>query len=114
VVAVQAGAGLGDTVHLVLHHPSGAASTASLSSTVAPLASGTDVVLHGDAGRLVLLPDRDSPATDALQAAVDELSAAAMAGASLACDVHFGRDVVAVLEAAARALESGCCEDVGY
>ena len=30
VVAVQAGAGLGDTVHLVLHHLSGAASTVTL------------------------------------------------------------------------------------
>ena len=36
VVAVQAGAGLRDTVHLVLTHESGAASTVTLSLTVAP------------------------------------------------------------------------------
>jgi predicted dehydrogenase len=113
VAEVQAGGGLGDTVHLVLHHRSGAASTVTVSSTVAELAAGIEVSVHGDAGRLVLLPDREHPATDALRVAADELAAAALTGASHPCDVRFGRDVVAVLAAAARALGSGCRETVG-
>ena len=111
VASVQAGAGLRDTVHLVLHHESAAASTVSLSHTVAPLSSGIEFFVHGDAGRLVLLPETRSP-HDAYAVAVDELTAAAVAGGSHPCDVGFGRDVVSVLAAAARALDSGCREAV--
>ena len=111
VVTVQAGAGLGDTVHLVLTHESGAASTVTLSHTVAPMSTGTEFFVHGDAGRLVLLPeDRGGPR--AYPVAVDELTAAALTGGSHPCDVVFGRDVVAVLATAARALDSGCREPV--
>ncbi|WP_347057917.1 Gfo/Idh/MocA family oxidoreductase [Blastococcus sp. HT6-30] len=112
VVAVQAGAGLRDTVHLVLTHDSGAASTVTLSHTVAPMSTGTEFYVHGDAGRLVVLPDVDAP-VDAFQVAVGELGAAAVAGGTHPCDVGFGRDVVAVLATAARALDSGCREPVG-
>ena len=111
VLSVQAGAGLRDTVHLVLHHESGAASTVSLSHTVAPLSSGIEFFVHGDAGRLVLLPETRSP-QEAYAVAVDELTAAAVTGGTHPCDVGFGRDVVSVLAAAARALESGCRESV--
>jgi predicted dehydrogenase len=111
VVAVQAGAGLKDTVHLVLTHASGAASTVSLSSTVAPMSGGTEFFLHGDAGRLVLLPSEQS-AVDSFSVAVDELRAAALTGGAHPCDVTFGRDVVVVLAAAQRALASGCREPV--
>ena len=111
VVAVQAGAGLRDTVHLVLTHESGAASTVTLSHTVAPMASGIEFYVHGDAGRLVLLPDTEAP-LEAFGVAVDELGAAAMTGGTHPCDVTFGRDVVAVLATAARALGSGCREPV--
>ena len=112
VTAVQAGGGLGDTVHLVLTHASGAASVVTLSQTVAPLAEGIEVFVHGDAGRLVLLPDRDRPPLDAYRVAVDELRAAAVAGGTHPCGVGFGRDVVRVLAAAQRALASGCREPV--
>ncbi|MDK3256182.1 Gfo/Idh/MocA family protein [Blastococcus capsensis] len=111
VVAVQAGAGLRDTVHLVLTHESGIASTVSLSHTVAPMSSGIEFFVHGDAGRLVLLPDVEAP-VEAFQVAVDELGAAALTGGAHPCDVAFGRDVVAVLATAAQALESGCREPV--
>ena len=77
VVSVQAGAGLQDTVHLVLTHDSGAASTVSLSSTVSPMSGGTEFFVHGDAGRLVLLPGEES-AVDSFGVAVDELTAAAL------------------------------------
>jgi hypothetical protein len=132
VTSVQAGAGSGDTVHLVLQHatpghatpghatpghvtPGHAtdrvASTVTLSHTVAPLATGIEFSVHGDAGRLVLLPDTES-AVESLSAAVDQLTAAALTGGAHPCDVGFGRDVVAVLETAARALGSGCRETV--
>lgn len=111
VVTVQAGAGLRDTVHLVLGHESGAASTVALSLTVAPMSAGVEFFVHGDAGRLVLLPDSGT-AVEAFGLAVDELQAAALTGGTHPCDVAFGRDVVAVLETAARALESGRRETV--
>jgi predicted dehydrogenase len=111
VTAVQAGAGLRDTVHLVLTHESGVASTVTLSHTVAPLSTGIEFFVHGDAGRLVLLPDTES-ATEAFSVAVDELTVAALTGGAHPCDAAFGRDVVAVLAAAARALASGCREPV--
>jgi predicted dehydrogenase len=112
VVAVQAGSGLRDTVHLVLSHESGAASTVTLSHTVAPMSAGVEFFVHGDAGRLVLLPDTEAP-VEAFSTAVDELTAAALTGGAHPCDAAFGRDVVAVLATAARALESGCRESVG-
>jgi predicted dehydrogenase len=112
VVSVQAGAGLRDTVHLVLHHASGAASTVTVSHTVAPMAAGVEFFVHGDAGRITLLPENDG-ALPAHRVAVGELVNAAVAGGTHPCDVGFGRDVVAVLAAAQRALDSGCREPVG-
>jgi predicted dehydrogenase len=111
VTAVQAGAGLGDTVHLVLHHESGAASTVTLSHTVASMSGGMEFFVHGDAGRITLLPE-ERAARAAHQVAVKELTAAAVTGGTHPCDVGFGREVVAVLAAAQRALESGCREPV--
>ena len=111
VVSVQAGPGLRDTVHLVLGHESGVASTVTLSHTVAPMSAGTEFFVHGDAGRVVLIPE-DRAAPRAFAVAVDELTAAAVAGGTHPCDVGFGRDVVVVLEAATRALASGCRESV--
>ena len=112
VVAVQAGGGLGDTVHLVLHHDSGAASTISLSHTVAAMSSGIEFFVHGDAGRVTLLPEAGPAAKAAHSVAVGELTAAALTGGTHPCDVTFGREIVAVLAAAQRALESGCREPV--
>ena len=111
VTAVQAGGGLGDTVHLVLHHASGAASAVTLSHTVHPMAAGMEFFVHGDAGRAVLLPDFGQ-ARAAHEAAVGDLMAAALTGGTHPCDVGFGRDVVVVLAAAQRALASGCRESV--
>jgi predicted dehydrogenase len=111
VRSVQAGTGLRDTVHLVLTHEGGVASTVTLSHTVAPMSSGIEFFVHGDAGRLVLLPDAESP-VDAFGTAVEELTASALTGGTHPCDAAFGRDVVAVLAAATRALKSGCRERV--
>jgi predicted dehydrogenase len=112
VESVQATAGQGDLVHLVLAHGGGRTSTATLSLTSAELSEGVEVWVHGDAGRLVLLPSTET-AVAAHQLAVDELTSAAVAGGTHPCDVGFARDVVVVLEAAARALASGCREAVG-
>jgi predicted dehydrogenase len=109
---VQAGGGLGDTVHLVLHHESGAASTVSLSHTVAEMSGGIEFFVHGDAGRITLLPESGPAARAAHAVAVEELTAAAVSGGTHPCDVTFGREVVAVLTAAERALGSGCREPV--
>ena len=49
--------GLRDTVHLALTHDSGAASTVTVSHTVSPLSTGMEFFVHGDAGRLALLPE---------------------------------------------------------
>jgi predicted dehydrogenase len=110
VTAVQAGRGLGDTVHLVLHHAGGPVSTLTLSSTVAQMSSGIEFFVHGDAGRITLLPESGPAALPAHQVAVEELTAAALTGGRHPCDVEFGRDVVVVLETAQRALDSGCLE----
>jgi predicted dehydrogenase len=111
VRAVLAGRGLRDTVHLVVQHDGGRASTLTVSHTVAPMSAGIEVFVHGDAGRLVLLPEQGM-ATGAFAVAVDELLAAATAHGTHPCDAGFGRDVVAVLAAAERALASGCREPV--
>jgi predicted dehydrogenase len=112
VTAVQAGRGPGDEVHLVLTHEQGRISTVILSSTAAKLSAGIDVWVHGDAGRLVLLPESGTE-VEAHRVAVSELQAAALTGGAHPCDVAFGRDVVRVLEAAQRALGSGCRETIG-
>jgi predicted dehydrogenase len=111
VTAVQATAGLRDTVHLVLAHDSGAVSTVTVSHTASPLSTGMEFFVHGDAGRLVLLPEIGAAGT-AFRVAVDDLTAAAMTGGTHACDVGFARDVVQVLETAGRALASGRREPV--
>ncbi len=75
------------------------------------MSSGTEFFVHGDAGRLVLLPGEES-AVESFGVALDELMAAAVTGGAHPCDVAFGRDVVVVLAAAQRALASGCREPV--
>jgi predicted dehydrogenase len=111
VESVQATAGLGDTVHLVFRHPRGRTSTVTLSSTAASMSDGVEAWVYGDAGRLVLLPDYDSP-VEAHQVAVEELTAAALTGGAHPLDARSGRDAVAVLATAERALGTGCREAV--
>ena len=111
VRSVVAARGLRDTVHVVLEHDGGRASTLSVSHTVAPMSTGIEVYVHGDAGRLVLLPEVGT-STAEFAVAVDELIDAATAHGIHPCDAGFGRDVVAVLAAVRRALETGCREPV--
>ena len=59
VTQVVAGAGVGDQVHLVMRHATGASSTASLSLTVPAAATGSTMYVYGARGRM-------SPADGAL------------------------------------------------
>ncbi len=104
VERVTAGGGLGDTVHLVLGHRGGASSTLSLSLTVPKAAAETSFALYGPSGRAVMPAGRGT-VVDAFGEAVRQLTAAAAAGTTAhPCDVRFGAEVVAVLDAAQRFL----------
>lgn len=107
VEQVIAGRGLGDTVHLVTGHRGGAASTLSLSLTVPEAAAATRFALHGTAGWSTL-PDGGTTVLQAYGQAIDQLAGMVAAGSTEhPCDVRFGAEVVAVLEAAERALDTG-------
>jgi predicted dehydrogenase len=107
VERVAAGTGLGDTVHLVLHHQGGASSTLALSQTVPAAAEGIDFQLYGPQGRSAV-PPFELAHLVALEEAIGQLTAMVGAGATThPCDVRLGRDTVAVLEAAERFLAAG-------
>jgi predicted dehydrogenase len=101
---VAAGTGLGDTVHLVLHHQRGASSTLALSQTVPAAAEGIGFQLWGPAGRSAV-PPFELAHLVALEQAIGQFAAMVAAGAiAHPCDVRLGRDTVAVLDAAERFL----------
>jgi predicted dehydrogenase len=104
VERVSAARGLGDTTHLVAGHRGGASSIISLSLTVPPAAASTRFAVYGPAGWSEMPEDATTPA-EAFSRAVAEL--AGMVAASRTghpCDVRFGAEVVAVLDAAERQL----------
>jgi predicted dehydrogenase len=104
VERVTAGGGLGDTVHLVLGHRGGASSTLSLSLSVPTAAATTSFDLYGPRGHALLPPFQGTP-VEAFGEAVRQLTAAVAAGTTAhPCDVRFGAEVVAVLDAAQRFL----------
>ncbi|MBW1596465.1 Gfo/Idh/MocA family protein [Streptomyces sp. JJ38] len=93
--AVTAARGPGDTVHLLLRHASGASSTATVSHSVPPAASGVTAELRGAAG-VATLPERDAPASAAYGRAVDAL----LSGEPHPCDAAYGLRVTEILAAA--------------
>lgn len=105
VTAVTAAAGPADLVHLTLRHSGGASSTASLSLTTPPKASGVTVELRGEAGT-ALMPSGGG-ALDAFRSAVDALVASARTGEPHACDVRFGLRVTEILAQAEEQLHAG-------
>ena len=107
VVSVTADAGLADVTHLVLHHESGATSTATVTLNAPPAAEHLALSLWGEPGRsLAPLADRGEPQA-ALRVALTELAANASSGrVDHPCDAAFGRDVVRVLAAAEREIEA--------
>ena len=104
VERVSAARGLGDTVHLVLNHRGGAATTLSLSLTVPEAAATTRFAVHGTAGWSAM-PSGGSTMVEAFGEAISQLAGVIAAGGTdHPCDVRFGAEVVAVLEAAERVL----------
>lgn len=110
VVSVQAVAGQGDTVRLLLAHEAGATSSAVLSLTAPPAAARSDLTVWGERGVKHLPPS--GPAELAFATAVDELVAAAEGGPAHPAGLALGVHVVEVLAAAERALASRTAQDV--
>ncbi len=87
-------------VHLVLLHAGGAASTVSVSLTVPEAAQGTSFRAYGPSG-WTAMPDAGWEAVLAYQEALRQLMASSRTAAPRhPCDVHFGLEVVEVLERA--------------
>ena len=99
VTHVIADRGLGDTVTIVLHHESGAASTMSLSLTAPPGSRGTSWQLFGQ-DRQTSMPEATTSPLEAMGACITELLADQHGRWHHPCDVNFGRDVVEILQAA--------------
>jgi predicted dehydrogenase len=95
-----------DTVHLVLHHVSGASSTLTLSLTAPPAAAGAAVELRGKAG-VTVLPGSTEGAVEALTRAADALLDAARTGRPHPCDAAFGLRVTEILTDAEAQLSNG-------
>jgi predicted dehydrogenase len=107
VARVAALDGPRNTVHLMLGHAEGAASTLSLTLDAAPEATAFEFVFYGENG-LDPLPRGQGSAVDAFTLAVDQLVEEVESGTrDHQCDVRFGRDVVAVLAAADEARAQG-------
>ncbi len=103
---ITADHGTHDIVHLVLHHESGATSTATTTLS-APAASATSALtLWGEPGRSSM-PTAEGDSIDAHRTAVAELVAGAGAGQTEhPCDVRFGAHVVRLLADAQQQVES--------
>lgn len=99
VTHVIADRGLGDTVTVVVHHESGAASSMSLSLTAPPGSRGTAWQLFGQE-RQTSMPEATTSALEAMGVCVTQLLTDQHGRWQHPCDVHFGRDVVKVLHAA--------------
>ena len=87
------------TTHVLLSHSSGAVSTMALSLDTPEAALSWEVVFHGEAG-WASVPSGPG-AVEAYGLAIADLArAAAGGGTEHPCDVRFGREVVAILDAA--------------
>jgi predicted dehydrogenase len=105
---VVAADGPHDTVHLVLCHETGPVTTMSLTLDAPPAATHSEFVFYGASG-LAAVPSGEGSVVGAFAVAIDQLVGTVVAGAPTRhpCDVHFGRDVVAILEAADTARRTG-------
>jgi predicted dehydrogenase len=100
VVDVSAADGPRQTTHLLLSHVDGAASTISVTIDAAPEAMTNSITYFGEQGTATL-PNVQSSADEVFATAVSTLIAQVKSGATRhPCDVHFGRDIVKILEAA--------------
>jgi predicted dehydrogenase len=99
VLDVSAADGPRDTVHLLLRHEGGAASTLSLTLDAAPDATSFGFSYFGEHGATTL-PEWDAIQVEAFGNAVTALLDAASSGAAHPCDAAFGAQVVRILAAA--------------
>ncbi|MGW8376474.1 Gfo/Idh/MocA family oxidoreductase [Streptomyces sp. ODS28] len=101
--SVRAARGVGDTVHLTLRHRGGISSTATVSHSIPPVATGVHAEVRGAEG-VAVLPERDEHPATAFARAVDALAESARGGRPHPCDVRFGQRVTEILAAAEAAL----------
>ena len=107
VTEVAAMDGPRDTIHLLLRHAEGQTSSLALTLDAPTEAMTFEVVFHGEDG-VDVVPRGTGTATAALLVALGQLLAEVDSGDRDAnLDVRFGRDVVAVLEAAETARAEG-------
>ena len=107
VTEVAALTGPRDTAHLLLRHLGGAASTLSVTLDAPPAASAHQIEFHGERG-LATVPRGAGGQVEACAEAIGQLCRTAAAGRTgHPCDVRFGREVVAILEAAESARRDG-------
>ncbi|MGI5177716.1 Gfo/Idh/MocA family protein [Dactylosporangium sp. CA-152071] len=102
VVDLSAADGPHDTVHLLLRHDSGAASTLSLTLDAAPDATSFGFSYFGEHGALTLPAWGTDTPVDAFGHAVTALIAAA-AGTPHPCDVRYAALITGILSAADQA-----------
>jgi predicted dehydrogenase len=107
VTRVAAMDGPSGLVHLLLTHDGGATSSLSLTLDAPAEAVTQDFVFFGENG-IETVPPGDGSALQAYGTAIDQLLEEVEAGTrDHRCDVRFGREVVAVLDAAERARAQG-------
>lgn len=99
VVHVIAVRGLGESVTVVLHHDSGAASTMSLSLDAPPGSRANTWQLFGQ-DRQTSMPEAARTPLEAIEACISTLLTQQSSPWQHPCDVRFGRDVVSILQAA--------------
>lgn len=97
VESLTAEGGAGDLVNLVLHHESGALSTATLTQFAPPSAACTETTLWGESGFTTMPPRPEGNADSLLAVAAGELVQAARSGHAHPLDVAFGTRVVELL-----------------
>jgi predicted dehydrogenase len=107
VDSVSGVAGGGDLVTLVLHHESGATSTASLTQFAPPAAAGFEAAVWGDEGILPMPPrPQDTALRQLLTTAAEELVHAVRSGEPHPLDVAFGARNVELLAQAQSQLDA--------
>lgn len=105
VESLTAVAGEGDLVTLVLHHRSGATSTAVLSQFVPPAAASFECTLFGEAGLLPMPPRPGGDIANVFAVAAGELVAAATNGRPTVADVRLGAHITRLLAEAQRQVD---------
>lgn len=96
VVEVSAMTGPRQTTHVTMRHENGAVSTMALTLDAPEKAGRVEIELYGEAGWLAI-PGFDGDAVASFARAITDLLAGRRD-----VDVHFGREVVAILERAAK------------